>query len=359
MEMVATVALKPGMEVAENVTDHRGNIILKKGTKLDRMYIEKLSVNNIICINIMQPDDYVDNYFEKVKLSQQFKEFEKTYFENFTAYKVSVEFLVYNKVPINNDDLLLIVDTIRKSSTRNNSSLNNTTILDMLSVLRTDDKDFLFAHGLNVALICDYTASWFNLTDEEHDILVLSGFYYDIGKFSIPESITKKQGKLTDAEFTKMKTHPLLGYSMIQNIPAIDDNIKLATLMHHERCDGTGYPQRITEEKINKFAKIISIIDAYEAMTSYRSYRLPLCPFKVIDILAKDGYGKFDTFFYLEFIKHIVEGYIGKEVVLNNGTSCKVVLINQQDYARPMVLTENGDYIDLSKEKSLFIDRLT
>lgn len=354
MEMVATVALKPGMEVAENVTDHKGNTILKKHTKLDKILIEKLKVNNIICINIMEPEDYVNNYFDKVKNSKVFTEFEKAYFENFTAYKVSVEFLVYNKAAINNDDLLTIVKTLTDIVKQ-----HKTTLLDILSVLRTDDKDFLFAHGLNVALICDYTANWFKLTDEEKEILVLSGFYYDIGKFLIPESIIRKQGKLTEQEFTKMKTHPLLGYSLIQNIPNIDDNIKLATLMHHERCDGNGYPQKLTEEKINKFAKIISILDAYEAMTSYRSYRLPLCPFKVIDILSKDGYGKYDTYYYLEFMKHIVEEYIGKEVMLNNGEVCKIVLINNQDFARPMVVTEEGNYIDLSKEKSLFIDRLT
>ena len=189
--------------------------------------------------------------------------------------------------------------------------------------------------------------------------LILCGFYYDIGKFSIPESIIRKQGKLTDAEFLKIKTHPLLGFSMLSKFSNIEDDIKLATLMHHERCDGEGYPQKITEEKINKFAKIISILDAYEAMTSYRSYREPLCPFKVIEILSKDGYGKYDTNYYLSFMKRIVEEYIGKEVMLNNGTVCKVVLINSHDLSRPMVLSENGQYIDLSKEKSLYIDRLT
>ena len=354
MELIATVALKPGMELGEDVTDHKGHVILKKNTILDRNYIEKLSVNNIICVNIKEPEDYVDNYFDKVKRSKSFQNFEKLYFENFTAYKVSVEFLVYNKTPINNEDLLTLIKNITKPLEQ-----SKITILDMLSVLRTDDKDFLFAHGLNVALICDYTAGWFSLTEEEKNTLILCGFYYDIGKFSIPESIIRKQGKLTDAEFMKIKTHPLLGFSMLSQFSNIDDDIKLATLMHHERCDGQGYPQKITEEKINKFAKIISILDAYEAMTSYRSYREPLCLFKVIEILSKDGYGKYDTNYYLNFMKRIVEEYIGKEVMLNNGTACKVVLINNHDLSRPMVLAEDGQYIDLSKEKSLYIDRLT
>ena len=114
MELIATVALKPGMELGEDVTDHKGHVILKKNTILDRNYIEKLSVHNIICVNIKEPEDYVENYFDKVKKSKSFQKFEELYFENFTAYKVSVEFLVYNKTPINNEDLLTLINNITK-----------------------------------------------------------------------------------------------------------------------------------------------------------------------------------------------------------------------------------------------------
>lgn len=352
MELIATPALKIGMEIAEDVLDNRGHVIIKKGVRLDKILIEKIKVNNIFCVNIMEAEDYVTNYFDKVRKSKTFQAFNELYFENFTAYKVSVEFLVYNKAPINNDDLLQIIDNISKPLNQ-----SKTTLLDMLSVLGTEDKDFLFAHGLNVALICNYTASWFSLTEEEKKILILCGFYYDIGKFLIPKEIIWKQGKLTNEEFDTMKKHPVLGYSLLQNIN-IDPNIKLATLMHHERCDGSGYPQKLVEEKINKFAKIIAILDAYEAMTSYRSYREPLCPFKVVEILERDGFGKYDTDFYLTFRTRIVEEYIGKEVMLNDGTVCKVILINKQALSRPMVMSDSGNYIDLSKEKQLSIEKL-
>lgn len=352
MELVATPALKPGMELAEDVLDNRGHVIIKKGVKLDRILIEKITLNSIYCVNIMEAEDYVTNYFDKVKKSKAFQKFNELYFENFTAYKVSVEFLVYNKAPINNDDLLGIIDNITKPL-----SQHKTTVLDMLSVLSTADKDFLFAHGLNVALICNYTAGWFGLTEEEKKLLVLCGFYYDIGKFLVPKEIIWKQGKLTPEEFDEMKKHPLYGYQLLSEIN-LDPNIKLATLQHHERCDGSGYPQKLPDEKINKFAKIIAILDTYEAMTSYRSYREPLCPFKVIEILERDGFGKYDTEYYLTFRKRMVEEYIGKEVQLSDGTVCKVVLINNHSLARPMVMSDSGNYIDLSKEKNLSIVNL-
>lgn len=351
MEMVATVALKPGMELAEDVTDYRGKIILKKNTILDKFSIQKLTANAIHCANIKEAEDYISTYFQKIKVSKAFQQFEALYFANFTAYKVSLESFIYKKVPMNNNDLLKIITNITEPFKH-----SKTTILDMLSVLRTQDKDFLVAHGLNVALICNYTGKWFKLSDEEINTLILCGFYYDIGKFKLPQEIIRKPGKLTPSEFEVMKTHPVHGYNLIQNLN-IDGNIKLATLMHHERCDGSGYPQKLLDERIYPFAKIISILDSYEAMTSFRSYRAPLCPFKVIDILSETGLGKYDVGYYLTFLERMVEEYIGKEVMLNDGTECVVVLINKQALSRPMVKAKD-QYIDLSANKNLYIETL-
>ena len=92
-------------------------------------------------------------------------------------------------------------------------------------------------------------------------------------------------------------------------------------------------------------------------MTSFRSYRAPLCPFKVIDILSETGLGKYDVGYYLTFLERMVEEYIGKEVMLNDGTECVVVLINKQALSRPMVKAKD-QYIDLSANKNLYIETL-
>lgn len=352
MELIAAVALLPGMELADDVTDIKGNIIVKKNTVLDKYMIQKIRMNQIACVSIMEVEDYIKTYFNRIKFSKSFKLFEDLYLQNFTAYKVALESFIYKKVPMNNSDLLEIINHIYLPFKN-----EKTTILDMLSVLQTEEKDVLFSHGLNVALICKYTGHWFKLTEEEINTLILCGFYYDIGKFKLPIELIRKPGKLTPEEYQLMKTHTVHGYTLIQNLH-IDGNIKLATLMHHEKCDGSGYPQGLMDSRINRFAKIIAILDAYEAMTSYRSYRLPLCPFKVIEIFENTGIGVYDTSFYLTFLERMVEEYIGKEVMLNDGTKCKVVLINKQKLSRPMVQTEDNIYIDLSKEKSKTIESL-
>ena len=352
MELTAVVALKPGMEIAQEVTDNKGNVIMRANTNLDKHLIQKLQMSNIACVYIKEPEDYFTTYFEKIRFSKTFKQFYEQYNQYFTKFKTICQAFLKDQRNMNNDRLLEIVDEITQPFVK-----SKITILDMLSVLETSDKDFVYAHAMNVALICNYTGKWFKLDDEEVSVLTLCGFYYDIGKTKIPIEILTKKGRLTPEEFELTKNHTIYGYQLLSDCD-IDERIKLAALMHHERIDGSGYPQHLKDDRINKFAKIIAILDSYEAMTSYRTYRAPLCPFTVIEIFERDGYGKYDTACYLTFLERMVEEYIGKQVQLSDGTICSVVLINKQKFSKPMVKTEDNKYIDLSKEKNLTIKTL-
>ncbi len=352
MELKAVIALQPGAVVAEDVLDHKGNVIVKKNTSLDKYLIQKLTIAKISCINIKEPEDFLTTYFEKIKVSKTFKQFYELYSKNFYEYKKMMDDFLRTKDPLDSEKLFAIIDDITAPFKH-----SKITILDMLTVLETSEADFLYTHSINVALICQYTAKWFRLDDDDARSLVLCGFYYDIGKFMIPSEILLKRGRLSDSEFKMIKSHATTGYKILEPLD-IDERIKLAALMHHERIDGSGYPGNLVDEQIDQFAKIIAILDSYEAMTSYRSYRAPLCPFTVIEIFEKDGYGKYDTGFYITFLERMVEEYIGKEVELSDGTICVVVLINKQKYSRPMVKTEDGKYIDLATQKDLSIKAL-
>ena len=124
-----------------------------------------------------------------------------------------------------------------------------------------------------------------------------------------------------------------------------------AALMHHERCDGKGYPLGLPAEKIDMYAKIVSIADVYDAMTAARVYRGPLCPFKVIEIFEHEGLQKYDTKFIMTFLENVVNTYISNTVRLSDGREGTVFFINKQKLSRPILKTQNG-YIDLSKEPS-------
>lgn len=117
----------------------------------------------------------------------------------------------------------------------------------------------------------------------------LSGLLHDIGKINIPESVLTKPGALTREEFEIIKTHPVVGARMVEKIEGLQD-LKNGVLYHHERWDGKGYPTQCREEKIPLDARIIAIADAFDAMTSTRSYRSHL-PFDEAFNQLLDGKG--------------------------------------------------------------------
>ena len=122
----------------------------------------------------------------------------------------------------------------------------------------------------------------------------LNNFYYacllhDIGKVNIPDAILTKPGKLTDEEFEIIKTHPVVGAEAIRDVEGIADNIDVIT-HHHERWDGKGYPDGLAGENIPFLARVTAVADAFDAMTSSRSYR-PALEFEVAYQRIIDGQG--------------------------------------------------------------------
>ena len=97
--------------------------------------------------------------------------------------------------------------------------------------------------------------------------------------------------------------------------------------MHHERCDGSGYPTGLTEDYIDNFAMIVAIADVYDAMTAARSYRSPLCPFEVISKFEEDGFQKYHTKYILVFLKQIASTYQSNRVILSDGRGCTIVML--------------------------------
>ena len=124
--------------------------------------------------------------------------------------------------------------------------------------------------------------------------------------------------------------------------------------MHHERCDGSGYPYGFYSEQIDSFAKLVSIADVYDAMTCARVYRGPLCPFDVITIFETEGYTKYDPKYIMIFLEGIVQTYIHNSVRLSNDMIGEIILINKSELSRPVIKV--GDvYFDLTKQRDLHI----
>ena len=204
----------------------------------------------------------------------------------------------------------------------------------MLRRVRRYD-DLTYIHSLNVAILCHEFANWMHMPEEEQDILTLAGLLHDVGKMGIPGKIIKKAGLLTDEEYELIKQHPQKGYDFLKKHP-LDERIMNAALMHHERCDGSGYPQGLKADEIDDFAKIVAIADYYDALTSARVYREPHCPFKVFRMLQQER-DKFDSTYLAVFMEGVASFYIGCEVVLSNQKRARMVDTNPTDQSNPIV----------------------
>lgn len=341
------MALENGMVIGEDVYSYQNTLIYPKNTVVDDKVVAKLTRYSIMCVSVMEDIDYATTHFEKVRLSSEHKSFELTYNNCMAIYRKMMKGFVEQNTSIKMSNLL---DLYGKISSRARSGEQ---LLDFLYNMLPGEDDLTYAHCLNSALIAGVFGTWLNLSQEDIFLLIQCGFFYDIGKLKLPQDLLWKSGKLTNLEFTKLKTHTMLGFDMLKDCN-MDEHILKATLMHHERCDGSGYPSKLRSDKIDIYAKYIAIIDAYEAMTSARTYRLSLNPFQVIANFEKDGYVKFDEAILKPILSHIAETQLGLSVRLSNDVEAKIIGINQEHLTRPL-LKSGDEEIDLAKQPDVEI----
>lgn len=288
-------------------------------------------------------------YIEKVKNTEQFKKFSLAHEKSVESFKKEINEVLLNNKEIDVSQLIVEVNHILDEVT------NGIQIFDMLQCIRAYD-DSTYIHSINVALICNVLGRWLQLKEEDVEILTLCGILHDIGKLMMPSEIIKKAGKLTQGEVVMIQTHPYVGYGLLKD-KLVDERVKKAILQHHEKCDGSGYPNGLKGEEIDAFAKIVTIADIYDAMTADRVYREGVCPFDVIEIFEQEGYQKYDPQYLLTFLKRIAESYINKSVELSNKRIGQVIMINQNKLSRPVVRI-GQEYVDLLHVKDLSIVKI-
>ena len=144
----------------------------------------------------------------------------------------------------------------------------------MLTLAHTiDAKDrYTSGHSARVALYSREIAKRAGRSEEEQRVIYFMGLLHDIGKIGVPDEILNKPGKLTNEEYAAIKKHPAVGYKILNNMESIHE-LSVGARWHHERYDGKGYPDGLSGKDIPDAARIIGVADAYDAMSSSRSYR--------------------------------------------------------------------------------------
>ena len=340
------------MVLAVDVTTKGGQRILERGTALNSQAIMRLSFYNISSVLIQEDEVKIapKAYSQTIKQSSKFKSFQISHSVVTAALRESFEGYVNQGIPLDLNALLQKVEELFDSCK---------TSLELFNIMHNmhSSDDTIYVHSLNVTLICRQLGKWMKVDDAELRLMTLCGLLHDIGKLKVPKEILDKPGKYTDEEFELVKMHTQYSYELLAQLP-IDQHIKYAALSHHERFDGSGYPAGTSQDEIDEYAMLVAIADVYDAMTTVRSHRAPLCAFEVIHTFEKEGLQKYNPKYILPFLEHMAGTYQNHRIMLNDGRSANVVMINRHNLSRPIIQMDDGSCIDLSTTPDLYIHKV-
>ncbi len=187
------------------------------------------------------------------------------------------------------------------------------TIQSLVNALEASDR-FTKGHSERVRILSGELGKRMGLDFRELELLEQASILHDIGKIGIDSFILQKQGKLTAREYSLIKTHPLIGDEILVPIQTLDE-VRKTIIQHHERNDGTGYPYGLRGDEISLKAKILSVVDTFDAMMTDRPYRKALSVSEVKEELVANAGTQFDSAVAEAFVKMLDakgEEFLGK-----------------------------------------------
>ena len=351
---VGTRVLKEGMKIDQTIIDRTGRVLIARGTILNAYLIDGLSRLGINGVYIREGKDDEPAKGDEVVTPAAQKKIDKLVVADRTRVKLSesvkkrvqegMAYLYSNTSAENLADATKSIASDLLQAIEDNAAL----AVD-ISMLKVSD-EYTFKHSVDVATMAMVVAKKMGLSKEEiHDIGV-AGLLHDIGKSKIPNEVLNKPGRLTDEEFSIMKQHPLIGYDILKDNTELKDTIKYAVLQHHEKINGKGYPMGVEADQITTFAKILAVVDIYDALVTERPYKAAFTQRDAVEMLMAMTYD-LDMDSLKGFLGSVILYPVGCIVELSNGEKAKVVE-NYPDYIlRPKVVgIKSGKVYDLARD---------
>ncbi|MFJ7935450.1 HD-GYP domain-containing protein [Sporosarcina sp. NPDC096371] len=223
----------------------------------------------------------------------------------------------------------------------------------------SNPKEYIYHHSIAVGILVSAICGQMGLSKGQTLQLGLAGVLADCGMAKVNPLIREKAAFLTKDEFKEVKKHTVYSYQMIQDTPLLRQEMKLAILQHHERLDGSGYPRGDKMDQVSAFSQIIAVADVFHAMTSERIHRSKESPFKVIEMIKEEEFGKFDIKVVQALMDLVGNLSIGTRVKLTNGDVGEIVFIHRDARLRPMVKKSMDDsIIDLATNRHIAIEKI-
>ena len=274
-------------------------------------------------------DVWPDHTAPKVALGEEMPRARTTYAETFEHVKDLMQDARGGAVDLAASQPY--IEAIIKSLGRNGDALLS------LTKLRRCDK-YAYTHSVNVAIFSVAYAHYLGLPENKLHLVGLAGLFHDFGKIFIPQTILDAPRKLTSAEREIMQAHVLLGYNHLVKEKDIHPEVLQGVMQHHEKYNGSGYPNRLRGSKISIYGLILSLSDHYDALSSKRVYKEPMPANVALAVMYKMREEAWAPGYVERFIKMMGVYPVGTPVRLSNGERGAVCHSNPEYPTLPKVM---------------------
>ncbi len=333
MRLVSLDRCQVGIKLAKPIYNENGRVLLSQGTELTDGLIKKLKKYNISTIYIedeaSEGIEIVESIPEELRL-----EAVNTITDGFTTLaelrssRPNLQGMIKSGRAIRS--FQKIFRDILSCLTENQ------TILNLMATTKIHE-NYLYNHCLNVSIYACQLAIENGLPLKNIEEIGLGATLHDLGMVYLSPGIVNKPGNLSKKEFAEVKLHCELGFETLRKLHELPLTIAHCALQHHERIDGLGYPRGIKDADIHKYAKILSVVDVFDALTSPRLYRPPMLPHKALEVLFAGNGTQFDRK-QIQLFKDCIAIYPqGLTVKLNDGRTGIVSKYNFQAAGRPQL----------------------
>lgn len=351
---VRTSSLKEGMKVDQSIIDKTRRVLIARGTVLDTYLIEALKRLGINGVYIREGEDAEPVLpKEDVKVSEKARKvIEKLTVEDRTRVTLSesVKKRVQEGISYlySNTEAEDFADASKSIASELLKAIDDNDALAVdISMLKVSD-EYTFKHSVDVATMAMIVAKKMGYSEEEVYDIGVAGLLHDLGKAKVPPEILNKPGKLTEEEFEIMKKHSIHSYNILKENKGIKDSVKLAVLQHHEKINGQGYPMGLEASQICKFAKILTVVDIYDALVTERPYKAAFTQRDAVEMLMAMTY-ELDMDALKGFLGSVILYPVNCIVQLSNGETARVVENYTEYILRPKVVgLQSGKVYDLA-----------
>jgi HD-GYP domain-containing protein (c-di-GMP phosphodiesterase class II) len=335
LESISMDYLYDGLVAQDNIYNHSGKLLLvAKGITLNEIMLKRLRKFNDAQQNIKVPAALR----KELTATRQPPKPKQLEFENETGYSnikyqtMSIMAIsrISNQVPYEqvSDAGEMVIEHI--------DTTDPAIILQWINMYKEVD-EYLYRHSTNVSILNGLMGTWLGLSEKEIEELVLLGLVHDIGKTRVPASILKSPVELSGEEFEIVKQHPVHSYEMLEDNDRFSEEVKKGARHHHEKMNGSGYPDGLIMYDIPLYARITAVSNTYDTMVSERQYKQAESPFKILSRLRNEQFAELDLNLIKVFEQQMPKELVGKPVLMSDGSAGIVRFIDDRNIEYPLV----------------------